>query len=138
MKKLKLSFVLSILFITACSSTPKQGSADMEGVNVSQVTREEFESIHGCFDIKSHPKKNELTILTCHGLKDVFKYSLSLGLAPDSIEKFEDAVFIDVFNEFKVSNEYLSGCFATDLIKKRFPTDAGVPAIEVIYMCEED
>ena len=134
----RLGIVLSILFISACSTTTEP-SADMTNINVSKLTRETFESTHGCFDIINTHAKNEFIIVSCFGAmyKDAWKMGLSAFiLNTQSIEKFEDAVFIDVFNEFRDSHDYLEGCSATDLIKTSHPDSAPIKAIEIIYKCD--
>ena len=139
-KTFKLGVVLSILFITACSSTPKP-SADIASINVSQVYKETFQSTHGCFDITNNHAKNEFLIYSCFGdmYKDTWKMGLSAFiLNKQSIEKFEDAVFIDVFNEYRDSHNYLSGCSATNLIKTYHPNSAFYKAFEIIYVCEDN
>ena len=139
-KNFQLGFVLSILFITACSSTPKQASADMTGVNVKSAIQEEFKSTHGCFAIDNTHAKNEFLILPCEGtlFKEAFKFSFSFGLAKQDIEKINDAIFIDVFNEFKESHNYLDGCLVTDLIRTRNMERAGLAMIELLYKCEDN
>ena len=140
-KTFKLGLVLGILSITACSSTPKQASADMTGINVAKDTNEAFKSTHGSFRIVHTPAKNEFLILPSDWavVGDIFKKTFALGLAGgefDVIDKFEDAIFVDVFNEYKDSNDYLSGCSVTDLIKTKYPRPNGVNAIELIYKCD--
>ena len=141
MKSFKLGVVLSILFITACSSTPKQASADMTGINVAKDTNEAFKSTYGSFRIVHNPAKNEFLILPGDWatVGNVYKKVFAMGLAGfeiDVLDKFEDAIFIDVFNEYKESNNYLSGCSVTDLIKTKYPRPNGVNAIELIYKCD--
>ena len=141
-KNFKFGFVLSILFITACSSTPKQASADMTGISVSQVAPEPFESTHGSFRIVHTPAKNEFLILPTEWAQvgNMLKKSFALGLAGleiDVIDKFEDAIFVDVFNQQKDSHAYLDGCSVTDLLKTKYQ-GSGVNAIELIYKCEDN
>ena len=133
MKKL---YLLSILFIVSCASTPKQTSADMTGINVKPAIQEDFESIHGCFAIDNTHAKNEFLIMPCGGTitKDIFKLVL---LDKQTFDKIEDPVFLDVFNEFKESHNYLDGCSATDLIRTRNTNRAGIAVIELLYKCEE-
>ena len=128
MKKLKLSFVLSILFITACSSTPKQASADMTGINVSPVKQEYFESKHGCLDIINIHAKNEFKITGC--------WSLAPNSTKRRLKKMDDAIFVDVFNEYKESNSYLNNCMATDIIRLSDLSYVNY-SVELIYRCEE-
>ena len=139
MKKL---YLLSILFIVSCSSTPKQATADITGINVAKDTNETFKSTHGSFRIVHNPAKNEFLILPGDWatLGNIYKKTFSLGLAGleiDVLDKFEDAIFIDVFNEYKESNDYLSGCSVTDLIRTKYPRHNGVNAIELLNKCEE-
>jgi len=141
MKKLLLTLG-TILLITGCSSTPKQASADMTGINVGKDTFEVFKSTHGCFRILNTHAKNEFLILPCEwaAVGNVYKKVFALGLAGleiDVLDKFEDAIFIDVFNEFKESNDYLSDCSVTDLIKTKYPAPNGMNAIELLYKCED-
>ena len=136
MKKLKLSFVLGILFITACSSTPKQASADMTGVNYDPGKAEEFESKHGCFLIKNTHAKNEIKFLDhCLTYTEAFLWGLTGGLSEKQLKKIDNAVFIDVFNEFKKTKKYLNNCSATDLIKQE---NAYHQPVELIYECEDN
>ena len=139
-KNFKFGFVLSILLITACSSTPKQASADMTGINVEPAIQETFKSSHGCFEIDNSHAKNEFLIMGCFGaiLKDASRMAFSYGLySKQTFDKIEDPVFLDVFNEFKESHNYLDGCSATDLIRKRNMERGGFAAIELLYKCEE-
>ena len=133
MKKL---YLLSILFIVSCASTPKEASADMAGINVSPVTQEEFESKHGCFTLTNTHAKKQIKFFSCfrNGLGDAFKFGFTFGLAKERLEKINDVIFIDVFNEFKNNNEYLENCSVTDLIRLE-----GIPyTVELLYKCEED
>ena len=136
MKKL---YLLSILFIVSCASTPKEASADMAGINVKPAIQEKFKSTHGCFKIKNTHAKNEFLITPCDGtiFKDASKYVFSSGLySKTTFDKIEDPVFLDVFNEFKESHNYLDGCSATDLIRKRNMERGRFAAIELLYKCE--
>ena len=133
MKKL---YLLSILFIVSCASSPKQATADMTGVNVSPMSQQQFESTHGCFGIINTHAKKEFKFVPCFGdgIKDGFKFGFSFGLAKETLEKTNDAIFVDVFNEFKKEKLYLTNCSPTDLIRLD-----GVPyTVEIIYECEED
>ena len=136
----KLGLVLSILFITACSSTPKQASADMTGVNVSSSTSEIFRSKHGCFGIKdTYAKKEMIFTLGCFGdaFVDGLKFGFSFGLAEQKIEKIDNEIFIDVFNEFKNTKHYLKNCSPTDLIRLDSNL-AELSTVTLLYKCEDD
>mgnify|MGYP001157410020 CR=1 FL=1 len=135
-RSFKLHFVLSILFITACSSTPNQVSSNMTGINVSPVSQIEFKSKHGCFGIINPHAKNEFKFIPCVNdmFVESFKFGFTMGLAKEKLEKINDAVFIDVFNEFKDNNKYLNNCSPTDLIRL-----GGSPySVELIYKCEDN
>ena len=135
-KSFKLDVVLSILFITACSSTPKQASADMTGVNVSSVVQSFFESTHGCFNIKNSHAKNEIVMQACpkSQFADTMKLAFSYGMySKEKLDKFKDGIFLDVFNEYKKSNDYLNSCNPTDLIRNHGPQFL---TIEIIYKCD--
>lgn len=139
-KNFQLGFVLSILLITACSSTPKQTSADMTGINVEPAIQEIFKSSHGCFEIENSHAKNEFLITPCYGtiFKDASRMAFSYGLSTKTtFDSIADPIFVDVFNEFKESHNYLNGCSATDLIRKRNMERAGITTIELLYKCEE-
>ena len=134
MKKLLLTLG-TILLITGCSSTPKQASADMTGINLSPTSQEYFESTHGCFGIINAHAKKEFKFVPCFGdgFKDAFKLSFSFGLAKQKIDKIDNEIFIDVFNEFKKEKQYLTNCSPTDLIRLD-----GIPyTVEIIYECED-
>ena len=139
-KNFKLGFVLSILLITACSSTPKQASADMTGINVEPAIQETFKSSHGCFEIDNSHAKNEFLIMECFGaiLKDASRMAFSYGLSTKTtFDSIADPIFVDVFNEFKESHDYLKGCSVTDLIRSKYSGKMGA-LIELTYKCEDN
>jgi len=136
MKKLLLTLG-TILLITACSSTPEP-AADMTGVNVSSVTQTYFESTHGCFNIKNSHAKNEIVMQACpkSQFADTMKFAFSYGMSTkEKLDKFKDGIFLDVFNEYKKSNDYLNNCNPTDLIRNHGPQFL---TIEIIYECEDN
>ena len=63
MKPMKKLYILSILFVVSCASSPKQAKADMTGINISPVSQEYFESTHGCFGIINAHSKKEFKFL---------------------------------------------------------------------------
>lgn len=131
MKKL---YLLSILFIVSCASTPKEASADMTGVNYDSGKAEEFESKHGCFVIKNTHAKNMIVFNHCFAVSEAFFFGFTYGLNKKQLKKIDNAVFIDVFNEFKKTKKYLNNCSATDLIKQE---NAYHQPVELLYKCEE-
>ncbi|MDA9044890.1 hypothetical protein N9H95_03210 [Gammaproteobacteria bacterium] len=132
---LKSGVVLSVLFMTACSSTPEP-AADMTGVNVSSVTQTYFESTHGCFNIKNSHAKNEIVMQACpkSQFADTMKRAFSYGMySKEKFYKFKDGIFLDVFNEYKKLNDYLNNCNPTDLIRNQ---RGQFLTIEIIYKCD--
>ena len=131
---MKKIYLFSILFIVSCASTPKQASADMEDINISQVVQTEFNSTHGCFTIYNAHALNEFFIASCLRVrnKDLFKLAFSYGLySKRTIDKFDNAIFIDVFNEFKKSYSYLHSCSPTDLIRRE------KIEVQLLYACQD-
>lgn len=140
MKFLLSVIALCLVMITACSSTPKHASADMTGINVEPVIQETFKSTHGCFMIKNSHAKNEFLMTGCFGamIKDAFRMGFSYGLSTKTtFDSIADPIFVDVFNEFKESHDYLNGCSVTDLIRSKFQGDMGA-LIELTYKCEDN
>ena len=134
MKKLLLTLG-TILLISGCSSTPKQASADMTGINYDPGKAEEFESKHGCFVIKNIHAKNEIVFNNCFTYSEAFFLGFTGGLNKKQLKKIDNAVFVDVFNEFKKTKKYLNSCSATDLIKQE---NGYHQPVELIYICEDN
>ena len=106
----------------------------MTGVNYDSGKAEEFESKHGCFFIKNTHAKNMIVFNHCFTVSEAFFLGLTYGLNKKQLKKIDNAVFIDVFNEFKKTKKYLNNCSATDLIKQE---NAYHQPVELLYKCEE-
>ena len=104
----------------------------MTGINYEPVKAEEFESKHGCFMIKNTHTKNEIVFNNCFSNSEAFFFGFTYGLNKEQLKKIDNAVFIDVFNEFKKTKKYLYSCSATDLIKQE---NGYHQPVELIYEC---
>ena len=127
----KLLFVFITLLISACSSSP---------VKIGDTTSSVFDSSHGCFFINSTHLKKEFRIYACSGraYKDFWRYPNGLET---SLFKIDDNVYIDVFNEYKKTDNNLKNCYSKEvfqLVDNAASVNTTRFYIEVAYECNEN